>query len=330
MTMTVRRDFYRPFEYPWAYDFYHAQAEINHWTPSNVPLDKDVDDWKKNLPQPLVNLYSSLFRFFTQADADVNSGYTDHILRWYKKPELKMMFSQFAAYEAIHIDAYSRLIDQLGLPESDYSAFMNIQVMKDKHEFFKSLDPDPNSAFDRALFLATQGCFGEGLQLFGTFAVLLNAPHAYGCMMGMGQTVDYSIRDENLHVQGNVRTFHQELAENPDLDLYLLKEKIDEHFWICFNTEVEFLNVCYEIGNDEKLPKEDVILFLKHLSNKRYLQLGFDPIFKGLEQNRLEWLERVLGDQVMENYFEVAVTSYSGASLTGTWNEAFEKLREVI
>ena len=68
---------YKPFRYPWAYEAWLQQQRI-HWLPEEVPLADDVKDWQKNLTPSERNLLTQIFRFFTQADVEVNNCYMKH------------------------------------------------------------------------------------------------------------------------------------------------------------------------------------------------------------------------------------------------------------
>ena len=68
---------YKPFRYPWAYDAWLTQQRI-HWLPEEVPLADDVKDWRNKLTDSERNLLTQIFRFFTQADVEVNNCYMQH------------------------------------------------------------------------------------------------------------------------------------------------------------------------------------------------------------------------------------------------------------
>jgi hypothetical protein len=79
---------------------------------------------------------TNIFRFFTQGDIDVAGGYVRNYLPYFPQPEIRMMLMGFAAREALHIAAYSHLIETLGMPEATYGEFLEYQSMRDKHEYF--------------------------------------------------------------------------------------------------------------------------------------------------------------------------------------------------
>jgi ribonucleoside-diphosphate reductase beta chain len=204
---------YKPFRYPWAYDAWLMQQRL-HWLPEEVPLAEDVRDWAKNLTQSERNLLTQVFRFFTQSDVEVNNCYMQHYAQVFKPTEVRMMLAAFSNIETIHISAYSHLLDTLGIPESEYEAFLHYKEMKDKWDYMRGFNVD--SKRDIAKTMAMFGAFTEGLQLFASFAILLNFPR-FNKMKGMGQIVAWSARDETLHMQSVVRLFKAFVDENPEV-----------------------------------------------------------------------------------------------------------------
>ena len=126
MGLLVENPVYKPFRYPWCYDAWLTQQRI-HWLPEEVPLGDDVRDWQKNLTVEEKNLLTHIFRFFTQADVEVNNCYLRHYTTVFKPTEVLMMMTAFAAMETVHIAAYSHLLDTIGMPETEYSAFMKAE-----------------------------------------------------------------------------------------------------------------------------------------------------------------------------------------------------------
>ncbi len=98
-----------------------------HWLPEEVPLADDVKDWHRNLTDGERNLLTQIFRFFTQADVEVNNCYMKHYSQVFKPTEVLMMLSAFSNIETIHIAAYSHLLDTIGMPEIEYQRLPQIQ-----------------------------------------------------------------------------------------------------------------------------------------------------------------------------------------------------------
>ena len=163
------RDYFKPFHYPWAYDRW-LKHEQSHWLHTEVPMLEDVKDWKNRLSTEEKYFLTQIFRFFTQADIDVAGGYVKNYLPEFPQPEVRMMLSSFAAREALHIAAYSHLIESLGMPESTYNEFMEYDVMREKHEYFVK---KVNNGVALPVKLAAISAFSEGLALFASFILSL-------------------------------------------------------------------------------------------------------------------------------------------------------------
>ena len=138
LKLTDERAYFRPFSYPWAYDAW-KKHEQSHWIMDEVPMLEDVKDWKNKLTKEQKHFLTQIFRFFTQGDIDVAGGYVKNYLPYFQQPEIRMMLCGFAAREALHVAAYSHLIETLGMPDSIYNEFLEYEAMKAKHEYFIDL-----------------------------------------------------------------------------------------------------------------------------------------------------------------------------------------------
>jgi ribonucleoside-diphosphate reductase beta chain len=319
MSLLESSPVYKPFRYPWAYDAWLQQQRI-HWLPEEVPLADDVKDWQRTLSPAEKNLLTQVFRFFTQSDVEVNNCYMRHYARVFKPTEVQMMLAAFSNTETIHIAAYSYLLDTIGMPEAEYSAFLNYKEMTDKYDYMQQFGSDTPE--DIAKTLAVFGAFTEGLQLFASFAILLNFPR-FNKMKGMGQIVTWSVRDETLHTQSAIRLFKTFLAENPGIwneafrrDLYKACETIVTH-------EDAFIDLAFESGGVEGLEATDVKAYIRYIADRRLGQLGLQPIYR-TKDNPLPWLDEMLNGVEHVNFFENRATEYSKAATQGSWEDAFD------
>ena len=142
-----------------------------------------------------------MFRFFTQSDVEVQDNYMERYARVFRPTEIKMMLAAFANMETVHIAAYALLLETLGMPDSEFTAFMDYSAMRDKHDYLQGVRrrrPRPTSLRTLAMF----GGFTEGLQLFASFAILLNFPR-HNKMRGMGQVVSWSRARRDAALRGH-------------------------------------------------------------------------------------------------------------------------------
>ena len=318
MSLLDARTIYKPFQYPWAYDAWLTQQRI-HWLPEEVPLGDDIKDWHNKLNAGEQNLLTQIFRFFTQADVEVNNCYMKHYSQVFKPTEIQMMLAAFSNIETIHISAYSYLLDTLGMPETEYQMFLQYKAMKDKYDYMQEWGTATKT--DVAKTLAVFGAFTEGLQLFASFAILLNFQR-FNKMKGMGQIVTWSVRDESLHTNSIIKLFRTFVSENPEIwndelekDLYTACSTIVDH-------EDAFIDLAFEMGGVEGLEGHEVKQYIRYIADRRITQLGLKPVYK-IDKNPLPWLEEMLNGVEHTNFFENRATEYSRAATQGSWEEAF-------
>ncbi len=317
--LLIERHVYKPFLYPWCYDAWLTQQRV-HWLPEEVPMAEDVRDWKKKLSDSERHLMTQIFRFFTQSDVEVNNCYMKHYSRVFGPVEVQMMLSAFSNIETIHIAAYAHLLDTLGMPEVEYQAFLKYKEMKDKYDYMQTASM--NSRRDIAKTMAMFSGFTEGLQLFASFAILMNFPR-FNKMKGMGQIITWSVRDETLHCLSMMKLFNTFIQENPDIWDDELKAEITECCETIVGFEDAFIDLCFEMGAIEGLTPQEVKDYIRYIADRRLQQLNLNPIYDA-GANPLPWMDEMLNGAEHVNFFENRATEYSKASTQGSWEEVFE------
>lgn len=310
---------YKPFRYPWAFNYWQIQQRL-HWLPEEVPLGEDVRDWSTKLDDAEKNLLTQIFRFFTQADIEVQDNYQDRLSQVFKPTEIKMMLTSFSNMETVHIAAYSHLLDTIGIPEAEYQAFMNYKALKDKHDYLTEFSVETPE--ETAITLATFGGFVEGLQLFASFAMLMNFPR-FNRMKGMGQIISWSVRDESLHCEGIIRLYHEFVREQwggvlPTQTANLIRDVCRDIVLL----EDAFIDQAFELGGVKGMGPEDIKLYTRFIGDWRLGQLKLDPVF-GIKQHPLPWLAPLLNGVEHANFFEQRATEYSKGATQGSWSDVW-------
>ena len=320
--MTDERTYFKPFNYPWAYDAW-LKHEQSHWLHTEVPMLEDVKDWKKKLSKEEKQFLTHIFRFFTQGDIDVAGGYVNNYLPYFPQPEIRMMLLGFAAREALHIAAYSHLIETLGLPDTTYNEFMAYAEMKEKHDYVMDISAKNTTKENTATHIAVFSAFTEGMQLFSSFIMLLNFPR-HGKMKGMGQIVTWSIVDETQHTENMVKLFRTYIEENREIwndelkgKLYTIAERMVE-------LEDKFIDLAFAMGSMEDLSAEDVKKYIRYIADRRLISLGLKGQFK-VKRNPLPWVEEMINAPTHTNFFENRATDYAKGALSGDWGDVWAK-----
>jgi ribonucleoside-diphosphate reductase beta chain len=307
---------YKPFRYPWAYDFWQKQQQV-HWMPEEVPLGEDLKDWSVTLNEVEKNLLTQIFRFFTQSDIEVGANYMENYMPLFKPVEVRMMLASFSNMETIHIAAYALLLETIGMPDSEFSAFMEYEEMSAKHDYLGQFGVETEK--DILTSMAVFGGFTEGLQLFASFAMLMNFPRL-NKMKGMGQIVTWSIRDESLHCEGMIKLFHTFAAETGALTKDVADNIID-----CCKTVVKledkFIELAFDMGPVEGMTSEDIKQYIRYIADWRLGQLGLPKIY-GIEEHPLPWLTEITNGVEHANFFEARSTEYAKGATLGSWHGA--------
>lgn len=311
--LLTARNVYRPFEYPHFFDFFQKQNQA-HWLPIEVPMESDISDYRFNLSPEEKQLIVQILRFFTQSDIEVNNNYNTRLIPAFPKPEIKMMLSAFAAMESIHVWAYSYLNDSLGLPETEYSAFLEYEEMRNKYDFFQEFEI--KTVQDLMVNLAVFGGFIEGVSLFSSFAILMNFPRL-GKLKGVGQIVTWSIRDESLHSQGVCRLFRDLMMENPGLWTPTLHDRIYEACRAMVALEDAFIDSVFAMGPVPGLTPEQVKEYIRFTADKKLIDLRLDKIYHS--KNPLSWLETMVNAKEHTNFFENRATEYAKGAVLADW-----------
>ena len=306
---------YKPFRYPWAYEFWRRQQQI-HWMPEEVPLGEDCKDWTSKITEEERNLLTQIFRFFTQSDVEVGGNYMENYMPLFKPVEVRMMLSAFSNMETIHIAAYALLLETIGMPDSEFSAFMEYEQMSAKHDYLGRFGVETER--DILTSMAVFGGFTEGLQLFASFAMLMNFPRL-NKMKGMGQIVSWSVRDESLHCEGMIKLFHTFARETGALTPAVADDIVD-----CCKTVVrledKFIDLAFEMGPVEGMTSEDIKRYIRYIANWRLGQLGLPKVWEGVDAHPLPWLTEILNGVEHANFFEARATEYSKGATQGAWH----------
>jgi len=317
--------------YSWAYDYWKTHEKM-HWTEEEVSLAEDVKDFNKAGPEE-VEFITNILRLFTQNDLMVGQGY-DVMLRIFKPTEVQMMLRTFANRENTHISAYALLTETLGFGDEIYSEFLEIPLMEGKTEYidkakvkkfedYKSegmSNAEVDNQFRRgvARMLAVYAGATEGISLMAQFAMLLQYQFD-NKYKGMCQIVDWSIKDEAQHQEGNSKLFREFIKENSDIWDDDLKYEIYQ----AVREIVEYEKSLVDYLNPPHMDKELVKQYIEYMADNALKMLGMKANYKHKE-NPLPFMDEITSGVSLVNFFENRVTDYAKGDLTGSWDELRE------
>ena len=165
------------------------------------------------------------------------------------------------------------------------------------------------------------GAFTEGLQLFASFAMLMNFPR-FNKMKGHGPSCRGRCATRPCIATRSSACSAPSCEENPEI----WTEGCSARSIACstiVDHEDAFIDLAFGLGAIEGMTAVDVKRYIRFIADRRLNQVGLQPIYRSDAKNPLPWMDQMLNAIEHTNFFENRATEYSKASTRGTWDEAF-------
>src|SRR5574338_121511 len=307
MGLLTPRSTYAPFEYEQAYKYWELQ-QSSHWIHSEISMSSDINDWKLNLTESEKNIIGHILKGFTQSEVFIQEYWGQMIGKWFKKPEIQMMAATFSAFESIHAVSYAYLNQSLGL--EDFDAFLHEPTAKAKID--RLINTKGKTKEEIAKSIAIFSAFNEGVNLFSSFAVLLNFSR-FNKMKGLGQIIAFSIKDESLHSDAGCWLFRTFISEYPEVFTEKLITEIYESAKLTVELEDDFIDKAFSFGSIEGITKEDLKSFIRFRTNTKLNDINLNKLYevdsKALEN--MAWFDVMSAGISHADFFAQRVTDYS-------------------
>lgn len=312
MGLLTPRPTYAPFEYDQAYKYWELQQQ-SHWLHTEIAMSSDINDWKMNLSDTERFVIGQILKGFTQSEVFIQEYWSQMVSKWFKKPEIQMMSAAFASMESVHAVSYAYLNDSLGL--SDFAAFLHEPTAKAKID--RLMETKGKSKQEIARSLAIFSAFNEGVNLFSSFAILLNFSR-FNKMKGLGQIIAFSIKDESLHSEAGCWLFRTLISEYPDIWTDELKKELYDAARTTIELEDAFIDKAFELGPIEGLDPKDLKTFIRHRCNTKLEDLGLKKNWKNIDKGslqKIEWFDILSAGISHTDFFSQRVSDYSKGSV---------------
>lgn len=299
---------YAPFEYEQAYKYWELQQQ-SHWLHTEIAMASDINDWKTNLTDSERYVIGNILKGFTQSEVFIQEYWSSMVSNWFKKPEIQMMSAAFASMESVHAVSYAYLNQSLGL--EDFTAFLHEPTAKAKID--RLITTKGKTKQEIARSLAIFSAFNEGVNLFSSFAVLLNFSRT-NKMKGLGQIIAFSIKDESLHSEAGCWLFRTLIQEYPDIWTDELKKEIYDAARATIELEDAFIDKTFELGDVEGLTASDLKAFIRHRCNTKLEDLKLKKNWKNIDKealNRMAWFDVLSAGVSHADFFSQRVSDYS-------------------
>ena len=303
----------------WAWDLYKL-GKNNNWTPEEVPMVKDIQNWKKEtvLSDDERLLIKRCLGFFAGSESLVgNNLFT--MFKYVTDPECRQYMARQMYEECLHNDTIVYICDSLDLDINEvYQAYETIPSIKAKDDFLMKITSDlANNPVDsqtpegvreiiKAAFIYWIVC--EGTFFFSGFAMLLAMSDK---IPGIAEQIQYTLRDESLHIKFGTTLLNKIREQHPDVWDAKLDDELTEYLKSAVELEVTYAR--------DVLPKgilglnaDMFVDYMQHIANRRLAGLGMGFKYEK-DVNPFPWLSETIDLSKQKNFFETKVTDYQNA-----------------
>lgn len=281
----------------------YKQAVASFWTVEEVPLSKDVVDFRDNLTDDERHFVKHVLAFFASADGIVMENLQMNFGVEVTVPEARQFYAFQTFNESIHSEQYALLVDALisdrAERETLFSAIETVPAVRKKAAWAqKWLDPSRPFAERLVAFVCV-----EGILFSGSFCAIFWLRNR-GLMPGLALANQFISRDEGLH-QRFGQLVYSKLENKPSSDVVekIIREAVDN--------EKEFITEaipCRLIGMNSEL----MCQYIEFVADGIAVALGCAKIYGS--QNPFHFMELQSLD-TKENFFEMRSANYQRAGV---------------
>jgi ribonucleoside-diphosphate reductase beta chain len=312
---------YKPFEYPEYYTEGWLKQAQAFWLHTEISMQSDIKDWNERLDEKEKNLVGNILLGFAQTECAVSDYWTQKVVSWFPKHEIRQMAMMFGSQETVHAVAYSYLNETLKL--EDYEAFLHEPATSERFDNLVAYNGSDTTGIAKSL--AVFSAFAEGVSLYSAFAVLYSF-QLRNLLKGIGQQMKWSVRDESLHSKMGCQLFKHMCQEDSKL-LEACRDDVIEAAEAMVNLEEKYIDKMFEMGDIEGIKAGDLKQFIRKRTNEKLTELGYIDLGSYFSYDvkaaaNLDWFYHLTGGVTHTDFFAIRPTDYSKAGE----NEDFEDI----
>lgn len=280
-----RRDIFKsrlnlkPYEYPELLEYVDA-VRHSYWVHTEFSFTSDVQDFKVNVSPIERNALQNCMLAIAQIEVSVKTFWGD-VYKHLPKPEVGAVGQTFAESEVRHMDAYSHLLEVLGL-NGDFERIKNIPVMnkrvnylQDSLKHSKSDDPEE---YSHSILLFS--LFIEHVSLFSQFLIIMAFNKHNNIFKGISNVVEATSKEEQIHGLFGIELINIIKSEHPTWFDDEHNTQVKKACIKAYETEMEVVDWIFEQGEIDFLPKTVINEFIKNRFNKSLESIGLEKVFE--------------------------------------------------
>ena len=314
----------KPYEYPELYEYVPA-IRHSYWIHTEFNFTSDIQDFKTLLSDSERNAIKNTMLAISQIEVAVKSFWGD-IYHKMPKPEIGSVGATFSESEVRHHDAYSHLLEILGLNE-EFKNLKKKPVMMKRVQYLetalKNAKSEDNKEYAESVLLFS--LFIEHVSLFSQFLIIMAFNKHKNMLKGISNVVEATSKEEQIHGDFGIDVIKIIKAENPEWFDEDYKVMIQDMCHEAFNAESKIVDWIFEAGELDFLPKNLVNEFIKHRFNNSLESIGIDKIFD-IDQALLaetEWFDDEIIGTKHGDFFVKRSINYSKRTQSITSDDLF-------
>ncbi len=282
----------KPYEYPQLYEYVPA-IRHSYWIHTEYNFTSDIQDFKSRLTEVERSAIKNTMLAISQIEVAVKSFWGD-IYHKMPKPEVGAVGATFAESEVRHADAYSHLLEILGL-NREFKMLKKKPVMMKRVQYLetalKNAKSDDNKEYAESILLFS--LFIEHVSLFSQFLIIMAFNKHKNMLKGISNVVEATSKEEQIHGDFGIDIIKIIKAENPDWFDGEHHETVREMCKQAFTSESNIVDWIFEAGELDFLPKALVNEFIKDRFNKSLRSIDIEPVFEvdELLLKETEWFD---------------------------------------
>lgn len=273
----------KPYEYPQLIEYQHA-IQHSYWLHTEFNYTSDIQDFKTNVTDVERNAIKNAMLAIAQVEVAVKNFWGDLHNRM-PKPEVGAVGATFASNEVIHHDAYSHLLEILGL-NNEFEKIKDIPALYQRVKYLtdstKLAKSESNRDFTLSLILFS--LFTEHVSLFSQFLIIMAFNKHKNIFKGISNVIEATSKEEQIHGLFGIELVNIIKEENPEWFDETMENEIIEASKEAYRSEEAVIDWIYEQGDLDFLPKEVVKEFVKDRLNNSLESLGYEKIFETDEE----------------------------------------------
>ena len=314
----------KPYEYPELVEYVDA-IRHSYWVHTEFNFTSDIQDFKVHLSEAERNTVQRAMLAISQIEIAVKTFWGD-IYKRMPKPEIGNVGATFAESEVRHADAYSNLIQVLGL-NYEFENLMEVPAIRKRIKYLEKSIVNSKSVENRDYFesVVLFSMFVENVSLFSQFLVIMSFNKHKNMLKGMSNAVEATSKEENIHAEFGFDLVNLIKKENPSWWTQDLISDLIDATKEAYEAEEEIVNWIFEKGDLDFLTKEQTIEFIKHRFNVSLNAIGIDNVFSIDEKilETTEWFDDEILTTKHTDFFNKRSFNYSKKSKSITLNDLF-------